>query len=181
MSRRAKGSAILIALIVTLLLGAAGAVLRPRAESRVKRPVRPPVLQDSFGDGLPDALRLDEAADRERFRRWFSILAEMQYYYPNAEAAREVDDCAALIRYAFHEALRRHDGEWRRRFASPVELPFEDVEKYSYPHTPFGPGLFRARGGPLSLSDLEDGTFRQFADAETLRSEERRVGKECRL
>lgn len=136
---------------------------------RAAVPVRLQSLtEDSFGDGLPDALRLDEAADRERFRRWFSFLAEMQYYDPFPEAEREVDDCAALIRYAFHEALRRHDGEWRRRFASPVEFPFEDVEKFSYPRTPVGPALFRTRPGPLRAPDLSDGTFREFADAETL-------------
>lgn len=126
------------------------------------------LLRDSFGDGLPDSLRLDSASDRERFRRWFSFLAEMQYYYPPPEAAREVDDCAALIRYSVHEALRRHDGEWRRHFASPVEFPFEDVEKYSYPRTPLGPAIFRTAPGPLRASDLGDQTFREFADAGTL-------------
>ncbi len=123
---------------------------------------------DSFGDGLPDVLRLESVADRERFRRWFTFLAEMQYYYPPAQASREVDDCAALIRYAFHEALRRHDGEWRRQFAAPVEFPIEDVEKYSYPRTPVGPAVFRATPPPLRPSDLNDGSFREFADAETL-------------
>lgn len=137
--------------------------------ARAAVPVRlQSLVQDSFGDGLPDVLRLEDAADRERFRRWFALLAEMQYYHPSPDAAREVDDCAALIRYAFHEALRRHDGEWRRRFASPVELPFEDVEKYSYPRTPVGPALFRTRPGPLRAPDFRDGTFREFADAGTL-------------
>lgn len=137
--------------------------------ARATAPVRfQSLVQDSFGDGLPDAMRLEDAADRERFRRWFALLAEMQYYHASADADREVDDCAALIRYAFHEALRRHDGEWRRRFASPVEVPFEDVEKYAYPRTPLGAALFRTRPGPLVRADFHDGTFREFADAGTL-------------
>ena len=134
--------------------------------------------QDSLGDGLPDAFRLESTADRERFRRWFSFIAEMQYYCPSAEASREVQDCAGLIRYAFHEALRRHDGEWRRRFAAPVDFPIEDVEKYAYPRTPLGTALFRTRPGPFAPGDLSDGAFGEFADAETLvRYNTYRVGR----
>jgi len=176
-SRPMRGFTVLTTLAFLMAFGVVGLLLLPPREPAAPRS-RPAALpaadlstttsRDSFGDGLPDALRLEDSADRERFRRWFSFLAEMQYYYPNADAGREVDDCAALIRYAFHEALRRHDGEWRRRFASPVEFPFEDVGKYSYPRTPVGTALFRTRPGPLRPSDLGDGTFREFADASAL-------------
>ncbi len=159
-----------------LVLMAVGAWMMPRSRpaavpASAPRPALPPITQDSFGDGMPDAMRLDDPIDRERFRRWFSYLAEMQFYYPNADAAREVDDCAALIRYAYHEALRRHDSEWRRRFASPVDFAVEDVARYRYPRTPLGTNLFRLRPGPLREADLADpaaGGFGEFADAETL-------------
>jgi len=149
----------------------------PSAPSR-SRLFRSSAWQDSLGDGLPDAFRLESTADRERFRHWFSFIAEMQYYYPGAEASREVQDCAGLIRYAFHEALRRHDGEWRRRFAAPVDFPIEDIEKYAYPRTPLGTALFRTRPGPFAPADVSGGAFREFADAETLvRYNTHRVGR----
>jgi hypothetical protein len=164
-----------------LFKAGAGRARRPRSQASLT-PVAfssfGAVGQDSLGDGLPDAFRLDTTADRERFRRWFSFIAEMQYYYPSAEASREVQDCAGLIRYAFHEALRRHDGEWRRRFAAPVDFPIEDIEKYAYPRTPLGTALFRTRPGPFAPGDLSGGAFREFADAETLvRYNTHRVGR----
>jgi uncharacterized protein len=157
-----------------LVLIAVGAWMMPRPRpaavqlAATAKAVLPPITQDSFGDGMPDAMRLEDPIDRERFRRWFSYLAEMQFYYPNADSAREVNDCAALIRYAYHEALRRHDSEWRRRFASPVEFAVEDVARYRYPRTPLGTNLFRLRAGPLGEPDLATGGFGEFADAETL-------------
>ncbi|MDX2180661.1 MAG: DUF1175 family protein [Bryobacteraceae bacterium] len=47
--------------------------------------------------------RLDHPADREAFRRFFVEIAESQY--TNGPAA-EVQDCAALMRFAYREALR---------------------------------------------------------------------------
>lgn len=50
----------------------------------------------------PDSL--EHPADRETFRRRFCELAESQYYGP---VAREVNDCAALLRYAYIKASGR--------------------------------------------------------------------------
>ncbi len=44
----------------------------------------------------------------------------------------------------------------------------ESVRKYSFPHTPLGPALFRVRPGPFLTSDITAGAFGQFANAETL-------------
>ena len=44
----------------------------------------------------------------------------------------------------------------------------DSVAKYHYPRTPIGPALFRIRPGPFRAGDLTDGTFAQFADAQTL-------------
>jgi hypothetical protein len=45
---------------------------------------------------------------------------------------------------------------------------FDGVAKYQYPFTPLGPALFRTKSGAFHPSDLSDGTFLQFADAQTL-------------
>src|SRR5271165_1232469 len=70
-------------------------------------------VSDSVGDGTPDFLRLHDPADRVAFRRWFTLLAEAQYYRKRSSSA-EIDDCAALLRYAYREALRQHDSAWAK-------------------------------------------------------------------
>jgi len=122
---------------------------------------------DSVGDGTPDFLRLHDPADRAAFRRWFAFLAEAQYYRSHASRA-EIDDCAALLRYAYREALRQHDSAWAKSVALPAAPAADDVRQYQYPYTPLGAGLFRARDGSFLPEDLTDGTFAQFADAKTL-------------
>jgi uncharacterized protein YfaT (DUF1175 family) len=123
---------------------------------------------DQFDDGTPGFLRLESEQDRRAFRRWFTFLAESQYYRQPKRLAREINDCAALIRFAYREALRGHDGAW----ASDLDLdavPSEaSVRKFSYPHTPLGAGLFRVRPGPFAASNTNDGAYAQFADAHTL-------------
>ncbi len=126
-------------------------------------------LQSSGGeDGTPDFLRLDNEHDRESFRRWFTFLAEAQYYQAAAQRPAEITDCAALIRYCYREALRCHDGVWAAEARLPLAPALDSIEKYDYPHTPLGPELFRVRPAPFRGSDLTDGSFAQFADAQTL-------------
>ncbi len=122
---------------------------------------------DTIGDGTPDFLRLHDAADRVTFRRWFTFLAEAQYFRGRALPA-EIDDCAALLRFAYREALRPHDAAWAREMALPVAASASDIQQYQYPYTPLGAGLFRVRGGSFQAGDLNDGAFAQFADVETL-------------
>jgi uncharacterized protein YfaT (DUF1175 family) len=124
--------------------------------------------RDSLGDGLPDAARLDLATDRENFTRWVTFLAEALYYHPTPRALEEVQDCAALIRYAYRNALVAHTPGWRQAAGLPYEPGFGEVSKFAYPAWPLGRGLFRTRSGPLSPTDLQDGAFAEFADAATL-------------
>jgi hypothetical protein len=123
---------------------------------------------DSEGDGTPDFLRLDAARDRSAFRRWFTFLAEAQYFQQPASRPAEIVDCAALIRYAYREALRGHTGSWAAEAHLPLVPPFESVARYQYPFTPLGSALFRVRDGSFRPSDLDDGAFAQFADAQTI-------------
>ncbi len=122
---------------------------------------------DTYEDGTPDFLRLDDEHDREAFRRWFTWLAEAQYFQAPAKRPAEITDCAALIRYAYREALRAHNPGWAEGARVPVVPAFDRVAKYQYPHTPLGASLFRVKEGPYRLGDA--GAFAQFADARTLR------------
>jgi uncharacterized protein YfaT (DUF1175 family) len=121
---------------------------------------------DSAGDGTPDFLRLHDPADRAAFRRWFTLLAESQYYRSALPA--EIDDCAALLRFAYREALREHNAAWAHAMALPVPASAVDVGQYQYPFTPLAASLFRVRGGSFAAADLNDGAFAQFADVETI-------------
>ncbi len=124
---------------------------------------------DRFEDGTPDFLRLDSTLDREAFRRWFSFLAEAQYFRAPKDLPLEISDCAGLVRFAYRESLREHSAGWAAEIGLDARPPGESVEKYRYPFTPLGASLFRVRSGPFQPEDLGDGTFAQFADARTLR------------
>src|SRR5271165_6363613 len=124
-------------------------------------------IGDAIGDGTPDFLRLHDPADRAAFRRWFTLLAEARYYRGIALPA-EIDDCAALLRFAYREALREHNAAWAHATALPIAASAIDVRQYQYPHTPLTASLFRVRGGSFVAADLGDGAFAQFADVETL-------------
>ena len=125
--------------------------------------------RDTAGDGTPDFLRLDDPHDRQSFRRWFTWLAEAQYFQAPASRPPEIDDCAALIRYAYREALRAHDSAWAATAPLPLIPAYDSVTKYQYPYTPLGAALFRVREGSFEAADLAGGAFAQFADAQTLR------------
>jgi hypothetical protein len=126
-------------------------------------------MRDRAEDGTPDFLRLDTEQDRSTFRRWFTYLAEMQYFQPPTLRPSEINDCAALIRYAYREALRQHDTAWAQESKLAVVPALGSVGKYDYPHTPLAAALFRVRPGPFQAADLSDGrAFLQFADAKTL-------------
>jgi uncharacterized protein YfaT (DUF1175 family) len=124
---------------------------------------------DQFGDGTPDFLRLQDAADRAAFRSWFTFLAESSYFQNSPDRPKEVNDCAALIRYAYREALHEHDGPWANRWHLGPTPTSASVRKYDVPHTPLGPNIFRTLPGAFTPDDLSSGTFAEFADAETLR------------
>ena len=124
---------------------------------------------DSFEDGTPDFLRLDTDSDRRAFRRWFTYIAEAQYFQSPPNRPAEINDCAALIRYAYREALHAHDGAWADAARIPVMPALGTIGKYQYPFTPVNAALFRIGPGPFRAADLSSGAFAQFADANTLR------------
>lgn len=104
------------------------------------------------------ASHLDSVADRAAFRNWFAFLAEAQFFTPAAQRAAEIIDCSSLVRYAYREALNRHDSRWAAGANLPLIAAIPSVTKYSYPRTPTGPRLFRTAND----------TYSEFADAKTL-------------
>lgn len=126
-----------------------------------------PEYRDTFGDGTPDFLRLDSASDRQAFRHWFTLIAERQAFR-GPRLPREINDCAALLRYSYREALRAHSAEWAAAVQLDAAPAAPDVAKYQFPYTPVGSRLFRLNRARFSSADLSDGTFAEFADAKTL-------------
>ncbi len=124
------------------------------------------MIGDHFADGTPDFLRLDAAADREAFRGWLTAIAEYQALRPPQELPAEISDCAALLRYAYRNALHVHTADWlaENKLEALAYLP--SVRKYAYPRTPLGAALFRVR--QVTGEDDARPAFAEFADAKTL-------------
>jgi uncharacterized protein len=127
-------------------------------------------LGDHYDDGTPNFLRLDSPSDRDAFRRRFVLIAEFQALRPDKDLPKEINDCAALLRYSYRNALRGRDDTWEieNRVKPPSALP--SIEKYRYPATPLGANVFRVRSGRFLPTDINDGSFAEFADAKTLKN-----------
>jgi hypothetical protein len=86
------------------------------------RPVRAAIASLLVSAALLSAvaprLYLSSSVDRQAFRRWFTFMAESRYYAH--KRVREIDDCAALVRWAAREALLPHDTAWARATDLPL-------------------------------------------------------------
>jgi len=165
---RMTAVALCLCLVAPTLACRPGNANASASEPRTLAPISTVSSTDSYGDGTPDFLRLREPSDADAYRRWFGFLAESQYFAPPGNSG-EIADCAALVRFAAREALRHHDGEWAAALALPRLPSIPAVRQYEYPHTPLGAAIFRTREGKFADSDLRDGTFAEFADADSLR------------
>src|SRR5262245_60357047 len=124
---------------------------------------------DSDQDGLPDSVELP-GADRDNFRTWFTTIAEMQFYHLSDQWLPDQRDCAGLARFAWREALRRHDRVWFQRMGPGYDQVASDVGRYSLERGPLGEKLFRTAFGSYKETDLTTGKFSEFADARTLKA-----------
>ena len=125
---------------------------------------------DTDHDGLPDAAELSTFTDRQNFRSWFTSIAEMQFYRLSQQWNVDQRDCAGLARFAWREALRRHDRAWFQRMGPGYEEIAPDVGSYILEQSPIGEKLFRTDFGSYKEGDLTSGTFSEFADARTLKT-----------
>ena len=158
-------------MLISLLKTRSGHFFRSRTtaevdHSRSKNPQHG--WTDRFEDGTPDFLRLSDPADQAAFRRWFALIAEYQAVRPPTDVPAEITDCASLLRYSYREALKRHDDSWFVGTRIEVQAPPGEIRAWTYPHTLVGTGLFRTKPGSFLPSDLNNGTFAEFADARTL-------------
>ena len=119
-------------------------------------------------DGIPDNAELRSFNDRDNFRRWFTWIAEMQFYKLSDEWNSEQRDCAGLVRFAWRESLRTHDRPWYRRMGENYDAGASDVT-VSLTSEPLREKLFRTAPGNYSAADVANGKFSEFADAQTLK------------
>lgn len=146
-----------------LLLAACGPTPSPTAAEPV--PGSAPAAAISTAPAEPGDVRLTDATDRDIFTGWFTFLAEAMFDRPTGELPREINDCAALLRFAYRESLRRHDGPWAE------QLQLDRVP-------PLGSIRSPTRKSALFRID-EAGTLAEFADARTLiRFNTRRVAND---
>jgi uncharacterized protein YfaT (DUF1175 family) len=153
----------------------APAVAPAKTNAPVERAERAPATAvvgsiDADDDGIPDRAELRSFGDRENFRRWFTSIAEMQFYEMSEAWNAEQRDCAGLVRFSWREALRTHDRPWLRRMGGAYETVAPDVARPStLERGVLRERLFRTRFGAFQESDLADDTFSDFADARTLK------------
>jgi uncharacterized protein YfaT (DUF1175 family) len=165
----------LIKTCLLLLVAACSSTACRRAETvKAHAESPPPVVEeagwtDADADGLPDRAELRSYNDRENFRRWFTGLAEQQFYQMSGEWNAAQRDCAGLARFAMREALRRHDRAWFQKMGEGYDALAPDVRAYSLERGPLGEKIFRTDFGGFQESDLSDGKFSEFADARTLK------------
>lgn len=125
---------------------------------------------DTDRDGLPDVAELRSFGDRENFRQWFTAIAETQFYEMSDEWTAKQRDCAGLVRFAWREALRRHDRAWFQKMGAAYAPVAPDVNAYHLGTSPLGEKIFRTDYGAFKESDLTGKTFSEFADARTLKN-----------
>ncbi|MDX6575741.1 MAG: uncharacterized protein QOE96_1694 [Blastocatellia bacterium] len=127
-------------------------------------------LIDSDNDGIPDAAELHTFQDRDNFRRWFTAIAETQFYQLSEQWNAEQRDCAGLVRFAIREALRRHDRIWFQKMGPGYETVAPDVAGFDLDQNALGEKIFRTDFGSFHESDLRNGRFSEFADGRSLKN-----------
>src|SRR6185369_9219659 len=141
------------------------AVVRPESTAGHR-----PELTDSDNDGIPDPIELRSFQDRDSFRRWFTAIAETQFYELSNQWNAEQRDCAGLARFAMREALRHHDRIWFQKMGPAYQTVAPDVKSFDLDHNPFGEKIFRTEFGSFAETDIRNGRFSEFADARTLKN-----------
>lgn len=179
-----RAPSVIIGLLLTAVLSSSACRRSATTPARAAPPVHAsaapdesaaPVVVTSRGadadrDGIPDIAELHTFNDRENFRRWFTGIAEMQFYRVSDAWNAEQRDCSGLVRFAWREALRRHDRTWFNKMGDAFHEPFApDVKAHTLERGPVGGKIFRTSHGLFRESDLADGTLSEFADARTLK------------
>jgi len=124
-----------------------------------------PYLGDLDNDGFPDVAELKTESDRILFRDLFVNIARSQILQ-ESELWND-RDCSGLVRFAYREALKKHDKNWFEGFQGKIENLF-DIQSYRYPRVPLlGTSLFRVKPGPFRFENIGE-DFSVFASARYL-------------
>lgn len=146
---------------------------QPISERKTENPrltrTEPNPNADVDHDGIPDVAELRTFNERENFRRWFTWIAEMQFYKLSDEWNVDQRDCAGLVRFAWRESLRTHDRVWYQRMGESYDPIAPDVT-LNLTSEPLREKLFRNAPGNYLAGDVVQGKFSEFADAQTLRT-----------
>jgi hypothetical protein len=158
-----------------LALSACNQRLQARGEPAASIPTSEKTIswEDADNDGLPDAAELHSFDDRRNFRRWFAAIAELQFYRLSEQWNAEQRDCAGLVRFAWREALRKHDRAWFQAMGGEdgsYEAIAPDLRAYTLDRSLLGEKLFRADFGSFQPGDLSNGKLSEFADARSLKN-----------
>jgi hypothetical protein len=159
---------LLVILLVFSWFGAWLSSCRTQPPAPSPKVAKPAPLGDADADGLPDGAELRSSNDRDNFRAWFTYIAERQFYELSDVWNKDQRDCSGLVRFAWREALRRHDRAWLQRMGAGYAALAPDVS-YDLEKGLLGEKLFRARAGAFQADDLNNGAFNEFADAATLK------------
>jgi hypothetical protein len=182
LKRRQFGFALLVCFVLVLLGSYFLLARNQRSAAQSASPVSAPnnhttnhalghsASLDSDNDGIPDTAELQSFMDRENFRRWFTLIAEGQFYHLSEQWNAEQRDCAGLVRFAWRESLRHHDRAWLQKMGPAYTPVAPDVARYTLEQGPLGEKLFRTGFGSYKDGELSNGTFSEFADARSLKS-----------
>jgi uncharacterized protein len=158
------------ALVSTRRFGKQPAEAHSKAESEATRKNPNAAFWiDADHDGFPNGAKLRSFADRDSFRRWFTAIAETQFYQLSEAWNPHSRDCAGLVRFAMREALRRHDRVWFQKLGQTYETIAPDVAGFDLDHNPLGEKIFRTDFGAFQPTDVRDGKFSDFADGRALK------------
>src|SRR6202008_4966339 len=93
---------------------------------------------DSDNDGIPDVIELHTYQDRDSFRRWFTAIAETQFYQLSDQWNAEKRICAGLQRFSIREALHGHYRACFQKMGPGYETVAPDVGELDLDHNPLG-------------------------------------------
>lgn len=119
-----------------------------------------PSAKDNDRDGFPDVAELGSENDRKVFRELLVDIARSQITHPSPFWKEK--DCGGLLRFAYREALKRHDETWFETLGG-AWIKGQDITAYHYPRVPMlGVNLFRIEAGGFDPTTVEE-DFSVFA------------------
>ena len=91
----------------------------------------------------------------------------MQFYNLSDQWNTEQRDCAGLVRFAWREALRKHDRAWFQRMGENYDP--DRCRRPSAQHRGARRKTLSHHARKLHSRDVAEGKFSEFADAQTLK------------